>query len=676
MKMGLIFFLLFCNLFLSITKADAGDTLPGPPSDLTKLSLEELMEMRVETVYGASKYEQKLTEAPSSVSIVTSDEIKKYGYRSFAEVLRSIRGFQTTNDRNYSYLNVRGFGLPGDYNSRILLLIDGHRINDNIYNAAALGREFPLEIDLIDRIEVVRGPGSSLYGSNAFFAVINVITRRGRDLKGVEVSGEAGSFSSYKGRLSYGNTFDNGPEMLFSGSYYDSKGNRRLFYSEFDDPSTNNGIAEDLDYERYGNLFGEMTFQDFTLQGNYNYRKKGVPTASYETLFNNSRFFTVDEQFWADLKYAHTYPEHLNVLARVNYNYYKYYGDYPLEGDPAAGEPEVLINKDYTRGEWFDSELQFVKSFADRNKVILGAYLQYDPKQVQRNFYINSGRDGFRDKRNSHNWALYTQGEIEMAHNLVLNAGLRYDHYKTFGGTINPRAALIYSPFDMTAFKLVYGRAFRAPNVYELYYHDGSNTQKPGLDLEPEVINTYEAIYEQYLGENYRATVTGFFYRIDDLIALQTDSSDGLLVFRNVDEVEAKGMEFELGGEWKCGTEGRVSYTFQETENRQTGDVLPNSAKHLAKLNVVLPLIKDKLFLGLEEQYTSRRRNVSGDFTGGFFITNLTFFSRDLTEGLELSASVYNVFDKKYVDPASETHRQGNIEQDGATGRVKATYKF
>lgn len=189
---------------------------------------EALLFQEIPSVYGASKYEQKVTEAPSSISIVTASEVKKYGYRTLADILRSLRSFFVTYDRNYSYVTVRGFGRPGDYNTRILLLVDGHRINDNIYDGALVGTEFILDVDLIDRVEVIRGPGSSLYGSNAFFAVVNVITRRGRNLNGVEVSGEAGSYDTYKGRVSYGNRYQNGAEAVFSGSAYDSKGQSLL----------------------------------------------------------------------------------------------------------------------------------------------------------------------------------------------------------------------------------------------------------------------------------------------------------------------------------------------------------------------------------------------------------------------------------------------------------------
>src|SRR3984885_4208945 len=185
-----------------------------PSAHLTDLSLEELMDIKVDSVYGASGFEQKVTEAPASVTIITSEEIQRYGYRTLADILRNVRGFYVSYDRNYSYVGVRGFGLPGQYNNTIALLIDGHRLNDNIFDSALIGTEFPIDVDLIDRVEVIRGPNSSLYVASAFLGVINIITKRGQDLQGVNVSGEVASNGTYQGRISYGKKFDNGLELL------------------------------------------------------------------------------------------------------------------------------------------------------------------------------------------------------------------------------------------------------------------------------------------------------------------------------------------------------------------------------------------------------------------------------------------------------------------------------
>lgn len=231
----------------------AAVTVPGwipsfPQGDesapaLLDMSLEELMQVEVETVYAASRQKQKVTEAPASITVITSDEIQKYGYRTLAEVLRSVRGFFVTYDRNYNYIGVLGFNRPGDYGSRVLLLIDGHRVNDNIFDSAFTGTESPLDLDLIDHIEVIRGPNSSLYVASAFLGVINVVSKRGRMVGNPEMSTEGGSFGSYKGRASYGESFNNGLEMLLSGSYYSSQGPHRLYFPEYDSPATNHGIA-------------------------------------------------------------------------------------------------------------------------------------------------------------------------------------------------------------------------------------------------------------------------------------------------------------------------------------------------------------------------------------------------------------------------------------------------
>jgi outer membrane receptor for ferrienterochelin and colicins len=672
-KTGRVIYLLLLTLLLTVMLTEASEPTGDLKPVLTNLSIEELMEIEVATVYGASKYEQKVTEAPSSVTIITSDDIKKYGYRTLADILQSVRGFYTTYDRNYHYIGVRGFSRPGDYNTRVLLLVNGVRINDNIYDQASIGTDFPIDVDLIDHVEIIRGPGSSLYGSNAFFGVINVITKQGQNFKGAETSGEAGSFNTYKGRFSYGNQFQNGLEMVLSGSYYNSKGDDRLFFKDFDDPTTNNGIAEDLDYDRYKSLFGKFSFHDFSLQSAYIERKKGVPTASFGTVFNDSRFFTADEHFYIDLKYEHNFAHDLSVMARLNYNYYDYHGDYPYDYADTGAPPYIVLNKDYSRGEWLGGELQISKKLFEKHKFIIGGEYRDNFKQEQKNsdeiqVYLN-------DKRDSSVWALYIQDEYKILNNLILNAGVRYDHYETFGSTTNPRLAFIYNPFEKTTFKLLYGTAFRAPNAYELYYNDGDVSSKSNSDLKSETIKTYELVYEQVIGNNLRGTASAFYYKIDDLITFTTDPSDNLLVFENIDNVETKGVEFELEGKWG-GLKGRISYTFQETKDKKTGEILTNSPRHLAKLNLIAPIIKEKLFIGMEEQYTSERKTLTGDFTDGFFITNLTLFSQNLLKNLEASATVYNLFDKKYGDPGSEEHVQDIIEQDGQSFRFKLTYKF
>ncbi|HEX9023063.1 MAG TPA: TonB-dependent receptor [Geobacteraceae bacterium] len=647
-------------------------------ADLKKLSIEQLMEVEVNTVYGASRYPQKVSEAPSSVTIVTADEIKKYGHRTLADILRSVRSFYVTNDRNYSYIGVRGFGRTGDYSSRILLLMDGHRLNDNLYDSASLDSEFPVDVDLISRVEVVRGPGSSLYGNNAFFAVINVITREGDDIGGVETSAETGSFDTYKGRITYGNSFGNGASALVSGTYYNSGGDR-LFFKEFATPANNFGITDHTDFDRHYSTLARLSYADFTLEGLYSSRTKGIPTGAYGIDFNDRRNRTTDSFWFANLKYARSFGENSEIMGRLSYNSYDYHGDYVYSG---------VVNKDLGLGAWWGGELQGSFRLPGGNRVMVGTEYRDNFRQNQENYDEAPYAPYLYTLRSSRIWALFLQDEFTILENLILNAGVRYDHYSTFGGTVNPRLALIYTPFTGTVFKFLYGSAFRAPNVYELYYDIPSQGQKGNPSLGPEKIGTYELVYEQELGRLFRGTVSGFYYSIGNLI-VQVDDGSGVAMFRNLDRAEADGVEAELDMKLDNGVTGRVSYTFQDAWNGTTGQTLVNSPRHLAKLNVSLPLLQEKIFLGIEEQFTSGRKTlVPGDAAKSFFITNLTLFSKNILQDLELSASVYNLFDCRYGDPGGAEHIQDPgrfvdpghpldiIRQDGRTFRVKLTYKF
>src|ERR1700722_6248592 len=283
--------------------------------DLGAASLEELSNIQV---YSASKHMQSTRDAPSSVTVVTADEIQKYGYRTLADILQSVRGFYVTYDHDYSFVGVRGFGRLGDWNSRILVLIDGHRINDNIFGQAFLGSEFLVDVDLIERVEIIRGPSSSLYGAQAFLGVINVIPRKPPQLKGAELSFEPASFGTYAGRASYGGQYK-GIDMLLSGTFYDSQG-QTLFYPQFDSPATNFGITRNTDYESYQHILATISFRGLTLQGVFSARDRGVPTGYFGTVFNDPRTRNVDYHQYLDLSYQHEVGEKWELAARTSYD--------------------------------------------------------------------------------------------------------------------------------------------------------------------------------------------------------------------------------------------------------------------------------------------------------------------------------------------------------------------
>lgn len=646
----------------------SGPAMASTQADLTQLSLEQLLNIEVTT---ASKFAQRVSEAPSSMSVVTAEDIRTYGYRTLADILRSIRGLYVVNDRNYSYVGVRGFGRPGDYNTRVLLLVDGYRVNDNVYDQGFIGTEFPIDVDLIERVEYAPGPGSALYGNSAFFGVINVITKNGNSINGTQVSGEVASYGTLKGRASYGRRLDNGANVLMSLSDYRSDG-EEVQFPEFE--SMNNGVAVGLDHDAYQQAFAKLALDGLSVTAAYAKRKKGIPTASFDQVFNDSRSETEDEHAFLNASYTHQLTSTLETSGAL------YYGQYNYDGKYIYDYPPIDVNYDGSRGRWWGGELRFLSTAIRNHKLLLGGELRYDSKQQMFN-YDNYGTD-FRDTRSRNSYALFVQDEYRASDALRLGLGLRYDHFNQSGTvetTTNPRLSAVYSLTPDTTLKAMAGTAFRAPNDYEKYYATANYVLNP--NLKPERIRTYELALDHYWTPDLRTVALIYDYKIRDLISL-TDIGGGKYQFVNASEATGKGIELEAEKIWPGGTRLRGSYTWQLATDGSTGAQLTNSPTHLAKLNLAVPVWNDLWLLGLETQVTSERTTVAGDKVSGVGVTNLVLSSTKLAKGLEISTGLYNLFDRRYFDPASEEHKDSNgvrlngIPQSPRNWRLKLGYTF
>ena len=674
-----MFIRIICLIFLFQGLALAE---PDPTSiDNLKTPEERELFQEIPSVFTASKYEQKVSKAPASISIVTSDEIKKWGYRNFGDIIASLKGFYNTTDRNYGFIGSRGFGLPTDNNTRLLLLIDGHRYNDNLFESFYSDETFPVDIDMIERVEVVRGPSSSLYGSSAVFGVINVITKRGRDLDGANIKGSYGSFDTYKTSASYGKRFSNGIEAFLSGSLYDSSGMGRVFSKEFNNPATNNGIYLNNDQEKAKKLLGKLSYGDFSLEGAIVSRQKRIPTASFETIFNDPRTHANDQEAFIYLNYDHTFDNQLNLKSRISYNSYRYTGDFPADFSDNGNLSDIAVNKDVTHGEWWRGTTELSKVIFDDHRVTVGGEIQHDFDQFLGNYnsFPNRTDDIIQSDKSSYRWAIFAQDEYKINDQFIFNAGLRYDYYSIFGDTINPRLALIYNPWEQTTVKLLYGTAFRAPSQFEINTPFGGSLANP--DLQPEQLETTELILEHYFNDHLRGEFNLFHTKVSDIIA-QVSVSEELTQNKNFDDVKSNGYELQLEDNWGDGFQWRVSYSWQDTKNKTTNTRLSNSPEHMVKVNLIAPLWQEIVFLGFETQYMSGRK-VPTKTPGGpesevgdYVISNLTVFTKNWIKGLELSAGGYNLFDERYFDPGSPDHKQIGIQRDGLTFRVKASLDF
>jgi outer membrane receptor for ferrienterochelin and colicins len=646
--------------------AQAISAQKGDP--ILDLPLDQLVNVELES---ASRFKQKSSEAPSAVEVLTAENIRSYGWRTLADALNSIRGLYIRNDRNYTYLGNRGFSRI-DYNARVLIMIDGRRINDVAFDSGYIAEEFLLDMNLIERIEYIPGSGSSVYGANALLGVVNVITKRGKDFDGVRIGGEAGSLGTFRGRGTFGKQWNNGAELLLNGSHFFSHGNDKLFFPEFS--SINGGIAQDMDLERNDRFFGKFSYGDFTLQGGYVDRFKRLPTASYGTIFNDKGYFTTDRQAYIDLDYKTQINTNLGLEVRGFHHWYDYNAISPYDVN-AGTPPQIRVeNYDAVNTRWWGGEVKLLGTQFAHHKWISGLEVQYDQQQHLFNYdinpfqqYSNSTNDGWRA-------GLYVQDEYRITDSLLLNAGLRLDHHHLIKSLqLNPRIGLIWDISPSLTAKLLYGSAFRAPNIYERdYSYPDANVANP--NNREERIKSYEAVAEWYPGGGLKLLGTLFYNDISKVLVQDPDS----LKFVNAGRFHTLG--FELGGEkrWDNGRQIKLTWTYNNTREKvfSAAGWANDSPKNLVKAHYAEPLFNNKLSLGFEEIFVDERRTLADNIASSYHLFNINLAMIKPIYGFQASLGVYNVLDQHYKVLGGSEHSQDTITADGRTVRFRLEYGF
>ncbi|MBC8316622.1 MAG: TonB-dependent receptor [Desulfobulbaceae bacterium] len=659
--------------------------------DYTEFSLEELMDIMI---VSASKKSQKASEVAASAFVINREDIQRYGYRTLGESLRRISGLYISSGRDYEYLGVRGFSLPGDYNTKILILIDGHRLNSALYDQSYIEEGFPVDIESIERIEVVKGPGSAMWGTNALFAVVNVITRTARDIDGGRVTAEIGSHNRQKGHVEYGKVLDNGLEIAGSISGLGSDGENHIYFPERDQPGFqfNNGVASGIDDEDAYKGYLTLTYNDWKFLFYKSKRDKNFPAAQWDGAFNKNEYST-DENTALELSYnTSVFDEKNGQLAiRFFYDRSDYYGEYPYNyGEGWLGT--TVDNKDEGDSKQLGVEMRLSMDVTEDLGVTVGVEALKVTAIHQKNWddsppgwewlYLDTGT---KDNR-YHTKSYYAQGDYALLDNLNLVAGIRMDDYSTFDAQYSPRAALIYHPTETTTLKLLYGEAFRAPNNYERFYDDDS-WQLGNENLTPEEIKTWEFVWEQKISNHTRLVANIYRFEMKDLILQNEDPVDFSLQFQNTKGVTSDGAELQLESHFKNGITGylgvsTVNTTFDENDSR-----LDNSPTFSASGGLSIPLWSKKMFVSPEFTYVSERKaSLTDGDVGSCFLTNLSVATGTLFDNLNMSFNVYNLFDKEWSVPAGGEHYfyedvsgsypYFNIPQDGRTFRFQLSYRF
>ena len=632
-------------------------------------SLEDLLKVQV---ISTPKFALNAEFTPSSVSVLTRQDIRAYGWRTLADALRTLNGYAVTNDHTYSYVGARGVSSPGDYRSRLQVLVDGIPTNENIYGGASFDNSFPLDIDLIEQIEVVRGPSASVYGGDSTFGVINVITRNGGSLKGTEVSVSRGSGKASEGRITWGTLTEGGTDIVLSYTGAYSSG-YKLNFPDMANAGLDS-VAYGVEGVQAGKFFARVRNDSWRATLLHSQRDQTVPGGSYGTLFNDNRHREADNYTLAEVANDHKLNRENTLHTRLYAGRYAYKGDFPYD------YPPYVLNQDRVIGQWWGIESRLLNTSWQGQRWTAGVEYKGNTRQNQKNEDVGYGCYGVSDtaclddRRRSSQFSIYAQNEITIGDSTYLTLGLRHDRQSDMPGHWSPRLGLVHQNDSGGIFKFLYATAYSDPSVYQRFYSPPiSAVGNP--DLVPERMRSIDLSWEQRLGFRTRLTSSLYFFKIQDLLGI--DAATG--VSANLPDVIGRGVELELQHRWQNSAALRVGYTLQQPSTSSI--YLENVARHSLRGNFSFPVFSTQWLAGLEGQLLSRRQTGdNGNWVAGYGVANANLTYRPSGKNWDLALGVYNLFDHQYDDPVgldtTLAGRRDRMIQIGRTFRLKFTANF
>jgi iron complex outermembrane receptor protein len=651
---------------IAVVAACAAGALAAPaPAGEAGADTSELESLLTVPVYAASKYQQSALEAPAAVTVITQGEIRAFGWRTLAEVLNAVRGVHARYDRAYSYVGVRGLGRPGDYSSRLLILVDGVRLNDNIYDSVLTGREFPLDIELIDRIEFIPGPGSAVHGSNAVLGTINLVTRSAAGLRGRQAMG---AFDTQQGwKLGASASTEHAAGSLLVAASAEIRPGQTLAFPEYDSPATPGGIVRGQDAESAARLFLRFESGDWSVAALGGRRAKEIPNAPFGLVFADPAAEWVDKLGLLSFSWHPAAEDGEGWYAQFGLGRYEY-------GDHGRYEPDALLARYTNVGVWANGELNHTLRLGERHLLLAGLAMQRDLRQEVSEYLLEPvpeapttlATDGTR-------LGLYVSDDITLTARWRLGVGARLDRDVHESWKATPRASLLWRPHESLVLKAIAGEAYRDPNVYErvpLGPSSGWNDE-----LRRERTSAREIAADWQPSAALRLSASAFRYRVTDMIEQVTDPDSDELVYANVSSARARGVELEADLHAPGGLRVRSSVTRQRATN-DAGELLSNSPRWLAKLHATAPVPATPLRAALELQGMGRRRTETGDTLPAQLLTNLSLGWNPPGRRWSASLTIHNLFDRKVADPTSGEYLADRVAQDGRTGALRLYVTF
>lgn len=631
-------------------------------NDLAALSLEDLLDLEIVT---ASRFGQRISHAPSAVQVITADDIRAHGWRTLGEALESLPGLYLSETGLYAYLGARGQLRAGDFDTRFLLLVNGHRINDPVYSQSPVGAEFPLDLSLVERIEYAPGPGSAVYGSNAFFGVINVLTRDAADFGDGVLRAGVASFGTHDVQLSLPLATGAG-STLVSVRQARSRG-RDLYFPEFAE-TPSGGHVRGQDGERVRQVFIDHRRGGLALQLVAGERRRDDPVAPYEQTFAAPGAEVQDR--WVDFgaRYDRGLGDSTEASARLDVVDFRYLGDY------VYGEPEeTYLNRDVASGTSIVLGGQVVSRAIEGHTLVAGAEIQVDRSVVQRNFDLDPYAPYLDSREHMTSFGVFVDDEIRLSETWRFNGGLRLDRSDVGTVRASPRMALISSRAD-TVFKLIVGQSYRSPNAYERYYQveseDSSQLANPSLGAEH--VQTAELYYSVDFSPRHRAEASVYNYRLRDLVTL-VELDDGTLMLTNAGRGSSRGAELGYTHRRDGGLLLRASYSYSEVTDPDSPRPV-NAPRGIARVSAALPLAPT-LGLAMSARHVGQRATRAGA-VDAHTVVDAHLDWAPTGSPVSLAMGVRNLLDERYADPVGPEFAQDSVPRRGREYRLEATWRF
>lgn len=625
-----------------------------------KMSLKELTDLEV--FDAASLLPTKLNKAAGTVYSFQRDDFTRLGVRRLDDLLAYVPGIQTSQYRK-RHRSIWARGQFNPFNDKLVLLVDGIRRQHVYYGNFSLGDNFPLE--KIEKVEIILGPASTLYGANAFGGIISITTRNFSQQHNLEMTAEGASNARGKGTLFY-----NQPKLQAFGSFINQNAPFREDRLSFIGTNSQQPLDED-----YGNLFLKFSPLD-GLTFSADYYKDQTP---FLFIPKTQNAFVQDETLTLSANYEVGDLDRGKLQANFYYTWDKTQ-EYEIER-----QTQKLGYQENQNAAMAGSTITAFKRLFEQHVFALGfnwmrteaVNMDYERRfHYQYGFLQTPERGSLLTYPNVVNddFALFTQDVWNLLPDLELTLGGRFESFKAFGGYFNYRAALVYTPTEQQTLKLLFGTGIRTPTFRE-YLKVLQGTTFVAPELKPERINTLELSYA-YQWDQANVTLTFYQNHIKDYIyQLPTPDQADNYFANSAGAWEMRGIETIIQLQVIENLDVRLSGAYLDAETHQT-QKLPYLASCTGNFNINYHYLS-KHQIGLTLNFNSNRPDMNtNNVNSKAFITANVFGSGEITPQFSYSVGIDNIFDARIYDPAADFGYQFSTERSEREvwGRIKWSF--